>query len=62
MEQDSVGVSRVGMEAGGIKRSVLDVLSLRCLLGIQGDMSSRQLVIKYGGSRLEIVHLGVICL
>lgn len=57
-----MGVSRVGMEAGGIKRSVLDVLSLRCLLGIQGDMSSRQLVIKYGGSRLEIVHLGVICL
>lgn len=55
-----MGVSRVGVVAGGIKSSVLDVLSLRCLLGIQGDMSSRQLVIKYGGSRLEIVHLGVI--
>jgi len=55
-----VGVSRVGVEAGGIKSSVLDVLSLRCLLGIQGDMSSRQLVMKYGGFRLEIVHLGVI--
>ena len=43
MEQDSVGVSRVGMEAGGIKRSVLDVLSLRCLLGIQVGTSQKQL-------------------
>lgn len=44
-----MGVFKVRVEAGGIKSSVLDVLSLRCLLGIQGDMSSRQLVIKYGG-------------
>lgn len=52
----SGGKSRVRVEAGGIKSSVLDVLSLRCLVGIQGHMSSRQLDIKvkYGGSKLEI--------
>ena len=54
------GWSRAGMEARGIKGSVLDVLHFRCLLGIQGDVSSRQLDIKVWRVQAGDTHLGVI--